>query len=86
MMPEIQKSHVDLFLLGMAVAWTGARPIGSSSRLASFLAAGLTYGFSLVEPPCEAFRGFPEKVDRDRARRRKHAHTRVAELAYVPEA
>lgn len=74
----------------MAVALIGARPIGSGSHLAFFLAAGLKLASVLLSPYacCEdAFRGFPqETVGPDRARRRKHFYaTRAAKLVYVRE-
>ena len=45
MMPEIQERSSCRFpTFGMAMAWIGVQPLGSGTRLASWLDAGLAFG------------------------------------------
>lgn len=44
MMPELQKLHAGFPRLGMTMAWMRAQSLGSGSRFASWLAAGLAFG------------------------------------------
>lgn len=46
MMPEIQELHVGFPRWGMAMAWIRAQPLGSGSRLASWLDADLAFGMT----------------------------------------